>query len=144
MPPLKFSSLAHCGPRTMIPMARCLSSRKRGNWKTWNEMGRGGRVPRAYWSRSEKSVPPWPTLITVMKAFSPVLTCSLFSPVFFFFKHNLCYLFIYVYTIVACGMLVPQLGTEPVFPAVEAKVLIMGPPGKSLQLYWNKLMYDIM
>ena len=52
-----------------------------------------------------------------------------FSPSFiFFFKHNLCYLFIYVCTIVACGILVPQLGTEPVFPAVEAQVLITGPP----------------
>ena len=32
----------------------------------------------------------------------------------------------------ACGILIPQPGTEPVSPALEGGFLTTGPPGKSL------------
>ena len=35
----------------------------------------------------------------------------------------------------ACGILVPQPGIEPVSPALESKFLTTGPPGKSLDLF---------
>ena len=33
-----------------------------------------------------------------------------------------------------CGLLAPQQGMEPAPPALEGEVLIIGPPGKSLEL----------
>ena len=33
----------------------------------------------------------------------------------------------------ACGILVPGSGFEPALPALEGKVLAVGPPGKSLE-----------
>ena len=38
---------------------------------------------------------------------------------------------------VACGILVPQSGTEPVSPALEGRFLTTGPPGKSQLLPLN-------
>ena len=43
-----------------------------------------------------------------------------FCSVFWFFSHK------------ACGILAPRPGIEPTPPALEGKVLINGPPGKSL------------
>ena len=33
----------------------------------------------------------------------------------------------------ACGILVPEPRTEPLFPALQGRLLITGPPGRSLQ-----------
>ena len=37
---------------------------------------------------------------------------------------------------VACGILVPQPGTEPMFPALEGRFLTTGPPGKP-DIIWS-------
>ena len=34
----------------------------------------------------------------------------------------------------ACGILVPRPGVEPTLPALEGKVLTIGPPGKSPEI----------
>ena len=38
----------------------------------------------------------------------------------------------------ACGILIPQPGIEPVYPALQGGILTAGPPGKSLSLFsWS-------
>ena len=38
-----------------------------------------------------------------------------------------------VFSSEACGILVPGSGFEPALPALEGRVLTIGPPGKSLE-----------
>ena len=38
----------------------------------------------------------------------------------------------------ACGILVPQPGMEPMSPALEGRFLTTGPPGKSLEYFFFK------
>ena len=47
----------------------------------------------------------------------------------------------------ACGILLPRLGIEPAFPALEGRFLTTGPRGKSLEflnlLFWDFPFYCI-
>ena len=44
---------------------------------------------------------------------------------------------------VACGIVVSQAGTEPMFPALQGRFLTTRPPGKSPWVHWSKFIETV-
>ena len=72
------------------------------------------------------------TLSVLLSRFIQVEACI--SIFFFFLPNNLCTTFATFFHCMACGILVPQSGTESEALAVKNGILTTGPPGKSLFL----------
>ena len=74
-------------------------------------------------------------LLTLSVMFSRLIQVEACISIFFFFlPNNLCTTFATFFHCTACGILVPQSGTESEPSAVKNGILTTGPPGKSLFL----------
>ena len=67
-----------------------------------------------------------------MGACAPGIVWELMLEFLFFKSHASFFFKCFWLSFIACGILVPQTGIEPIYPAVEGRVLTTGKPGKPL------------